>query len=253
MWNIIIIYFKLTLEIESFVNLVKRIKYKMNPVIYLNNVTITQSGVDILSGVNLSINKGEFIYLIGKTGVGKSSLLKILYGDIPVKAGEANILDINLVKLNENKVPFLRRKLGIVFQDFKLLPNKTIKQNLEFVLKATEWKDSSKINKRISEVLKKVKLEDVINKYPNELSGGEQQRIAISRALLNEPEIIIADEPTGNLDPATSLEIMNLIKEINNNGTTILIATHDYDIISKLPEKTIRIEKDRFYELSKKN
>ena len=225
----------------------------MNPVIYLKNVTITQSGVDILSGVNLSVNKGEFIYLIGKTGVGKSSLLKILYGDIPVKAGEANILDINLVKLNENKVPFLRRKLGIVFQDFKLLPNKTIKQNLEFVLKATEWKDSSKINKRISEVLKKVKLEDVINKYPNELSGGEQQRIAISRALLNEPEIIIADEPTGNLDPATSLEIMNLIKEINNNGTTILIATHDYDIISKLPEKTIRIEKDRFYELSKKN
>ena len=225
----------------------------MNPVIYLKNVTITQNGVNILSEINLSINKGEFIYLIGKTGVGKSSLLKILYGDIPVKAGEANILDINLVKLNENKVPFLRRKLGIVFQDFKLLPNKTIKQNLEFVLKATEWKDSSKINKRISEVLKKVKLEDVINKYPNELSGGEQQRIAISRALLNEPEIIIADEPTGNLDPATSLEIMNLIKEINANGTTILIATHDYDIISKLPEKTIRIEKDRFYELSKKN
>ena len=225
----------------------------MNPIIYLKNVTITQNGVNILSEINLSINKGEFIYLIGKTGVGKSSLLKILYGDIPVKAGEANILDINLVKLNENKVPFLRRKLGIVFQDFKLLPNKTIKQNLEFVLRATEWKDSSKINKRILEVLKKVKLEDVINKYPNELSGGEQQRIAISRALLNEPEIIIADEPTGNLDPATSLEIMNLVKEINNNGTTILIATHDYDIISKLPEKTIRIEKDRFYELSKKN
>ena len=225
----------------------------MNPVIYLKNVTINQSGVNILSDINLSINKGEFIYLIGKTGVGKSSLLKILYGDVLVETGEANILDINLVKLNENKVPFLRRKLGIVFQDFKLLPNKTIKQNLEFVLKATEWKDSSKISKRISEVLKKVKLEDVINKYPNELSGGEQQRIAISRALLNEPEIIIADEPTGNLDPATSLEIMNLIKEINNNGTTILIATHDYDIISKLPEKTIRIEKDRFYELSKKN
>jgi len=225
----------------------------MNPIIYLKNVTITQNGVNILSEINLSINKGEFIYLIGKTGVGKSSLLKILYGDVLVETGEANILDINLVKLNENKVPFLRRKLGIVFQDFKLLPNKTIKQNLEFVLRATEWKDSSKINKRISEVLKKVKLEDVINKYPNELSGGEQQRIAISRALLNEPEIIIADEPTGNLDPATSLEIMNLIKEINNNGTTILIATHDYDIISKLPEKTIRIEKDRFYELSKKN
>lgn len=225
----------------------------MDPVIFLKNVTITQSGIDILSDISLSINKGEFIYLIGKTGVGKSSLLKILYGDIPVKQGEAKILDINLLKLKENKIPYLRRKLGVVFQDFKLLPNKTISQNLEFVLKATEWKDKLKINERISEVLKKVKLMEVINKYPNELSGGEQQRIAISRALLNDPEIIIADEPTGNLDPATSIEIMSLIKEINNNGTTIIIATHDYEIISKFPEKTIRIEKERFFELSKKS
>ena len=225
----------------------------MDPVIFLKNVTITQSGIDILSDISLSINKGEFIYLIGKTGVGKSSLLKILYGDIPVKKGEAKILDINLLKLKENKIPYLRRKLGVVFQDFKLLPNKTISQNLEFVLKATEWKDNLKINARISEVLKKVKLMEVINKYPNELSGGEQQRIAISRALLNDPEIIIADEPTGNLDPATSIEIMSLIKEINNNGTTIIIATHDYEIISKFPEKTIRIEKERFFELSKKS
>lgn len=225
----------------------------MDPVIFLKNVTITQSGIDILSDISLSINKGEFIYLIGKTGVGKSSLLKIFYGDIPVKKGEAKILDINLLKLKENKIPYLRRKLGVVFQDFKLLPNKTISQNLEFVLKATEWKDNLKINERISEVLKKVKLMEVINKYPNELSGGEQQRIAISRALLNDPEIIIADEPTGNLDPATSIEIMSLIKEINNNGTTIIIATHDYEIISKFPEKTIRIEKERFFELSKKS
>ena len=225
----------------------------MDPVIFLKNVTITQSGIDILSDISLSINKGEFIYLIGKTGVGKSSLLKILYGDIPVKKGEAKILDINLLKLKENKIPYLRRKLGVVFQDFKLLPNKTISQNLEFVLKATEWKDNLKINERISEVLKKVKLMEVINKYPNELSGGEQQRIAISRALLNDPEIIIADEPTGNLDPATSIEIMSLIKEINNNGTTIIIATHDYEIISKFPENTIRIEKERFFELSKKS
>jgi cell division transport system ATP-binding protein len=225
----------------------------MDPVIFLKNVTITQSGIDILSDISLSINKGEFIYLIGKTGVGKSSLLKILYGDIPVEKGEAKILDINLLKLKENKIPYLRRKLGVVFQDFKLLPNKTISQNLEFVLKATEWKDNLKINERISEVLKKVKLMEVINKYPNELSGGEQQRIAISRALLNDPEIIIADEPTGNLDPATSIEIMSLIKEINNNGTTIIIATHDYEIISKFPEKTIRIEKERFFELSKKS
>ena len=225
----------------------------MNPIVFLKNVSIKQNNTPILTNINLSVEKGEFIYFIGKTGVGKSSLLRILYGDIIIKEGEAKILDTNLIKIKDKEIPLLRRKLGIVFQDFKLLPNITIKKNLEFVLRATEWKDSKKINSRIIEVLDKVKLDHVIEKYPFELSGGEQQRVAISRALLNNPEIILADEPTGNLDPATSSEIMNLIKEINNSGRTILIATHDYDIISKFPEKTIRIEKERFFELSKKS
>ena len=224
----------------------------MDPVVILKNATISHNGIKTLSNINLEVKKGEFIYFIGKTGVGKSSLLKVLYGEIPISNGEAKILDVNLLKIKEKKIPFLRRKLGIVFQDFKLLPNITIKENLEFVLKATEWKEKKLIEARISEVLNKVKLENTTEKYPNELSGGEQQRVAIARALLNNPEIILADEPTGNLDPATSKEIMGLIKEINSTGTTVLIATHDYDIISKFPEKTIRIEKERFFELSKK-
>ena len=225
----------------------------MNPIVYLKNVNISQNNTSILRNINLSVKKGEFIYFIGKTGVGKSSLLRVLYRDIKIEDGEAQILDFNLNKIKDKEIPFLRRKLGVVFQDFKLLPNKTIKQNLEFVLRATEWVDLEKINSRIKEVLQKVNLDYVIDKYPFELSGGEQQRVAISRALLNNPEIILADEPTGNLDPATSSKIMSLIKEINESGTTILIATHDYDIISKFPEKTIRVEKERFFELSKKS
>jgi cell division transport system ATP-binding protein len=225
-----------------------------NPIVHLENLNILQKDKLILSNVNLSINKGEFVYLIGKTGIGKSSLLRILYADLKIKkdGGEAHILGINLNKIKEKKIPYLRRKLGIVFQDFKLLADRSIEKNLIFVLKATDWKDSSEIKNRIEEVLNMVKLEDVKNKFPHELSGGEQQRIAIARALLNKPELILADEPTGNLDPATSIEIMQVLKDIHDSGTTIIVATHDYEIISKFPAKTIRIEKERLFELSKK-
>jgi|TARA_B110000238_G_scaffold123506_1_gene133647 cell division transport system ATP-binding protein len=225
-----------------------------NPIVHLENLNILQKDKLILSNVNLSINKGEFVYLIGKTGIGKSSLLRILYADLKIKkdGGEAHILGINLNKIKEKKIPYLRRKLGIVFQDFKLLADRSIEKNLIFVLKATDWKDSSEIKNRIEEVLNMVKLEDVKNKFPYELSGGEQQRIAIARALLNKPELILADEPTGNLDPATSIEIMQVLKDIHDSGTTIIVATHDYEIISKFPAKTIRIEKERLFELSKK-
>jgi len=225
-----------------------------NPIVHLENLNILQKDKLILSNVNLSINKGEFVYLIGKTGIGKSSLLRILYADLKIKKdeGEAHILGINLNKIKEKKIPYLRRKLGIVFQDFKLLADRSIEKNLIFVLKATDWKESSEIKNRIKEVLNMVKLEGVKNKFPHELSGGEQQRIAIARALLNKPELILADEPTGNLDPATSIEIMQVLKDIHDSGTTIIVATHDYEIISKFPAKTIRIEKERLFELSKK-
>ena len=225
-----------------------------NPVVHLENLNILQKDKVILSKVNLLINKGEFVYLIGKTGIGKSSLLRILYADLKIKKDEggAHILGIDLNKIKEKRIPYLRRKLGVIFQDFKLLSDRSIEKNLIFVLKATDWKDSSEIKTRIEEVLNMVKLEDVKNKFPHELSGGEQQRIAIARALLNKPELILADEPTGNLDPATSIEIMQVLKDIHDSGTTIIVATHDYEIISKFPAKTIRIEKKRLFELSKK-
>jgi cell division transport system ATP-binding protein len=198
------------------------------------------------------MRNGEFMYLIGKTGSGKSSLLKILYGEIKIKDGTGEVAGMDILNIKEKNIPFLRRKLGVVFQDFKLLPDRSIEKNLEFVLKATDWSDKKKISNRISKVLEKVKLSETLKKFPHELSGGEQQRIAIARAILNDPELILADEPTGNLDPATSAEIMEVLKDINNNGTTILIATHDYDIISKFPAKTLRIEDGKFYQLQEK-
>jgi len=196
----------------------------------------------ILSDVNIEVQAGEFIYLIGKTGTGKSSLLRTLYADIPIKQGDAEIAGFNLKNISQKQIPFLRRKLGIVFQDFQLLSDRNVRKNLEFVLKATGWKNQKEIDERIKTVLEKVGLETKDFKMPHQLSGGEQQRVSIARALLNDPEIILADEPTGNLDPDTSEEIIQLLVEISKTGRTVLVATHDFIMISKYPSKILVCE-----------
>lgn len=211
-----------------------------NTVIRLKNVDIYQQKHLVLSNVNLEIKQGEFIYLIGQSGTGKSSLLKIIYGDLYIANGEGLVAGFDLRKLNENDVPYLRRKLGIVFQDFHLLNDRTVEKNLEFVLKATGWTDKKLIENRMIDVLEKVGLRSKLHKMPHELSGGEQQRVVIARALLNNPEIILADEPTGNLDPATSEEIVLLLRDIAASGTSILMATHDYQIIRNMPSRIIK-------------
>jgi cell division transport system ATP-binding protein len=219
------------------------------PILQLKNASIYQGESLVLSNVNVEINKGEFVYLIGKTGTGKSSFMKTLYGDLPLTEGEGHIVDFDLKHLKENDIPFLRRKLGVVFQDFKLLTDRTINDNLLFVLKATGWKDKTEMNARVEEVLTKVDMKTKGFKFPHELSGGEQQRIAIARALLNNPELILADEPTGNLDPQTSVEVMEVLQEINKNGNTILMATHDYALLLKYPSKTLKCDENQVYEV----
>ena len=219
------------------------------PILQLKDVAVYQNNNLILSNINLAIGKGELVYLIGKTGSGKSSLIKLLYGDLPLIQGQGKVVSFNLKKLNEDKIPLLRRKLGVVFQDFKLLTDRSVYDNLAFVLKATGWTDKIAIKNRIKEVLTKVKMETKDFKFPHELSGGEQQRVAIARALLNNPELILADEPTGNLDPETSVEIMQVLKEINASGRTILMATHDYALILKFPSKTLKCDGERVFEV----
>lgn len=221
-------------------------------ILALKNVTIYQENNAVLSNINLEVSPGEFIYIIGKTGSGKSSFMKTLYADLPLTEGEAHIVGFDLATLKEDDIPFLRRKIGIVFQDFKLLPDRSVNENMLFVLKATGWNDVTEMQVKIDEVLDKVDMKAFSSKMPHQLSGGEQQRVAIARALLNDPEVILADEPTGNLDPQTSVEVLEVLRKINANGKTIIMATHDYALLMKFPSKTLKCEDATIFEVVQK-
>lgn len=218
--------------------------------IEVNHADIFQKEHLILSDVTFNIQTSEFVYLIGDTGSGKSSLLKTLYGELPLKNGTINVSDYQLFNLKKEKIPFLRRKIGIVFQDFQLLPDRSVHENLAFVLKATGWKIEEDINNRINEVLEKVNMQDHIYKMPYELSGGEQQRVCISRALLNDPKVILADEPTGNLDPDTTNRILELLHELCKGGCAILMATHEHTLLERFPAKIIKCEEGKLIALN---
>ena len=216
------------------------------PLIKFNKVYIKQQQNEILNDISLDINEGEFVYFVGKTGSGKSSLLKSIYGDIEIEVGDIVVDGQSLRKSRKKHILSLRRKLGIIFQDFELLMDRSIEDNLKFVMKATGWKGKKNIQSKATELLEMVEMKEKANSKPHLLSGGEQQRVAIARALINDPKIIIADEPTGNLDPETSLKIMELMKNISNSNQTIIMATHDYDIIQKFPGRIIEFKDKKF-------
>ncbi|HLO38059.1 MAG TPA: ATP-binding cassette domain-containing protein [Lacibacter sp.] len=221
----------------------------MLPIVEIKNVNIYQSGNLILNNVNLTVNQGEFVYLVGKTGTGKSSLLKTLYGELALTEGEATVAGFNLREMDWKKVPFLRRSLGVVFQDFQLLTDRNVHENLKFVLKATGWKDENLMEEKINDVLDKVGLKSKGFKMTFEMSGGEQQRVDIARALLNSPKLILADEPTGNLDPETSDEIMNLLIQVAKDyNTTVIMATHDFMVIKKFPARMVKTEAGKLWD-----
>ncbi|MBP6387199.1 MAG: ATP-binding cassette domain-containing protein [Pseudarcicella sp.] len=219
------------------------------PIVTLRNVHIYQGNNLLLSDVNFTINKGEFVFLIGKTGSGKSSLLKTLYADLWLQKGQANVAGFPIHDIKAKDIPFLRRKIGVVFQDFQLFMDRNVEDNLYWVLEAIGWTDRAKIKSRIAEVLMKVGLSAAIDKMPHQLSGGEQQRVVIARALLNEPRILFADEPTGNLDPEVSAQILKTFQEINRAGTAILMATHDFEMIRKFPTRTLKCEEGKVINL----
>lgn len=224
-----------------------------DPIADLNDVHVYQQDSHVLTNASLKLFQGEFVYLIGKTGAGKTTLLKALYGALPIHSGSGTVLGYNLLELKKKEIPFLRRRLGMIFQDFQLLTDRTVFENLRFVLKATGWRSEELITKRIDEVLTQVGLHTKAHKMPYELSGGEQQRVSTGRALLNDPKLILADEPTGNLDPDTATEIIELLFSIKNTGSTILMATHNYKIIDKYPSRIVKIENGECIEVGKKN
>ncbi|MFY0592565.1 cell division ATP-binding protein FtsE [Roseivirga sp.] len=218
------------------------------PIVQITNASIFQEDKTVLNDVSLNVDKGEFVYLIGRTGSGKSSLLKTLYCDIPLHMGSIRVAGFDIDKIKRKEIPQLRRKLGIVFQDFQLLQDRSVAENIYFVMKATGWKDKSKMKSRLAEVLMRVGLGAVASKMPHQLSGGEQQRVVIARALVNEPSILIADEPTGNLDPEVSDGIFKTFQEINKSGTAVLMATHDFKIIENYPKRTFRCEDGKVFD-----
>ncbi|MHC1704054.1 MAG: cell division ATP-binding protein FtsE [Tenuifilaceae bacterium] len=221
----------------------------LDTIIDFINASLYQEESLVLSGVNFSVERGEFIYLIGKVGSGKTSLIKTITAEIPLKEGEGRVSDFDLKTIKRKQIPYLRRKIGTVFQDFQLLTDRTVYDNLLFVLRSTGWKDKSEIEQRIKDVLEKVGLQLMEYKMPHQLSGGEQQRVVIARALLNDPEIILADEPTGNLDPETSEDIMRLLHEISTTGRAVIMATHNYTLLKKFPARTIKCDKGKIIEV----